>query len=106
MSNKVKDINIKNHTYYFFDYIINIKDFDPNNIKIDEKSNKNILICYIAYRTIKDLKYIEINSVNPLYLIFNKMNGYFEENNENKYLTLVPLNENKEIIQKYEELWI
>ena len=37
MSNKVKDINIKNHTYYFFDGIINIKDFDPNNIKIDEK---------------------------------------------------------------------
>ena len=106
MSNKVKDINIKNHTYYFFDYIINIKDFDPNNIKIDEKSNKNILICYIAYRTIKDLKYIEINSVNPLYLMFNKMNGYFEENNENKYLTLVPPNENKEKIQKYEELWI
>ena len=37
MSNKVRDINIKNHTHYFFDDIINIKDFDPNNIKIDEK---------------------------------------------------------------------
>ena len=53
----VKDINIKNHTYYFFDDIINIKDFDPNNIKIDEKSYKNILIYYIGYVTIKkDLK--------------------------------------------------
>ena len=38
MSNKVKDIDIKNRTYYFFDDIINIKKFDPNNIKIDEKS--------------------------------------------------------------------
>ena len=56
MSNNVKDINIKNHTYYFFDDIINIKDFDPNNIEIDEKSYKNILIYYIAYVTIKDLK--------------------------------------------------
>ena len=37
MSNNVKDINIKNHTYYFFDDIINIKDFDANNIKIDGK---------------------------------------------------------------------
>ena len=30
MCNKTKDINIKNHTHYFFDYIINIKNFDPN----------------------------------------------------------------------------
>ena len=47
MSNKVKDISMKNHTYYFFDDIINIKKFDPNNIEIDEKSYKNILIYYI-----------------------------------------------------------
>ena len=78
MSNKVKDINIKNHKYYFFDGIINIKDFDLNNIKIDEKSYKNILIYYIAYVMIKDSKYVKINSVNPPYLMFNKMNGYFE----------------------------
>ena len=44
MSNKVKDIDIKNRTYYFFNDIINVKSFDPNNIKMDEKSYKNILI--------------------------------------------------------------
>ena len=33
------------------------------------------------------------------------MNGYFEEINGNKHLALVPTNENKEKIQKYEELW-
>ena len=53
--------------------------------------------------TIKDSKYVKINSVTPLYLMFNKMNGYFEEINENKYLTLVPTSENKEKIKKYEE---
>ena len=58
MSNRVKDIFIKNRTCYFFDDIINIKHFDPNNIKIDEKSYKNILIYYIGYVTIKDSKYI------------------------------------------------
>ena len=52
--------------------------------------------------TIKDSKYVKINSVNPLYLIFNKVNGYFEEINGNKYLTLVPANETKEKIKKYE----
>ena len=96
MSNNLKDVNMKNHTYYFFDDIINIKDFDPNNIKIDEKSYKNILIYYIAYVMIKNLKYIKVNSVNSLYLILNKMNGYFEEINGNEYLMLVPTNESKE----------
>ena len=57
MSNKVKDIDIKDPTYY--------KKFDPNNINIDEKSYKNI-IYYIGYVTIKDLKHVKINSVNPL----------------------------------------
>ena len=47
MSNIVKDIN-KNHKYYFFDGVINIKDFDPSNIKIEVKSYKNILIYYTA----------------------------------------------------------
>ena len=38
MSSKFRYISIKNHTYYFFDDIINIKSVDPNNIKTDEKS--------------------------------------------------------------------
>ena len=75
MSNKVKDIDIKYPTYYFFDDAMNVKNFDPDNIEIDEKSYKNILIYYIGYVTIKDLKYVKINSVNPLYFIFSEVNG-------------------------------
>ena len=105
MSDKVKYIDIKNHRYYFFNDIINIKNFDPNNIKIDEKSYKSILIYYIRYIKIKDLKYVKINSVNFLYLIFSKANGYFEEINGNKYLTLVHTNESKEKIERYKEVW-
>ena len=44
---------------------------------------------------VQDWKYVEINSVNHLYIIINKVNEYFEEINENKYLTLVPTNESK-----------
>ena len=76
-----------------------------NNIIIDQKPYKNILFYYIGYVTIKGSKYVEINSVNPLYLIFGKVNGYFKNINGNKKLTLLPSNENKEKIQKYEELW-
>ena len=56
MSNKVKALSMKNHTLYFLDDIINIKNFDPNNIKTDEKSYKNILIYHIGYVTITDSK--------------------------------------------------
>ena len=73
-----------------------------NNIKIDEKPYKNILIYYTGYGTTK--KDLKIYSVNPLYLIFNKTNGYFEEINGNRYLTLVPTDESKDKIKKYEEL--
>ena len=73
-------------------------DLDLNEIKIVKKLYKNIVIYYIGYVTFKDLECIKIDSVNPLYLIINKMNGYFEEINRNKYLTLVPNNESKEII--------
>ena len=80
---------------YFFNDMINIKNFDPNNTKLDEKLYKNILIYYIGYVAIKDSKYVKIYSVNLLYLIFNKVNGYFKEINGNKYLTLIPTNESK-----------
>ena len=57
-------------------------------------------IYYIGYVTIKDSKYVKINNVNPLHFIISKANEYVEEINENKYLTLVPTNESKEIIKK------
>ena len=96
----VKDINIKNRTYYFFNDIINIKDFDSDNIKIDEKSYKNILIYYIGYVVIK--KDLNIYSLNRFYLILNNVNGYFEEINGNRYLMLLPINKSKE---KRKKVW-
>ena len=51
MSIKFKDIDIEKHTYYFFDNIIDIKSFDPNKIKIDEKSNESILFNCLGYMT-------------------------------------------------------
>ena len=59
--------------------MINTKNFDPNLLKIDKKSYKNIDIYYIGYITMKDSDYVKINSVNPLYLIIGEVDGYFEE---------------------------
>ena len=76
-----------------------MENFNPDTTKMDEKSKKDILIYYIGYVTINDSKYVKITSVNPLYFIFNKVSGYLEEINENKYLTLTPSNESKEEIK-------
>ena len=83
--------------------MVNIKKLDLTKIKINEKKYKNILIYYIGYVTLKGLRYVKINNVNPLHLIINKINGYFEEINGNKNLTLVPTNESKEVMKKYEK---
>ena len=75
----IKEINIKNWTYYFFDDIINITNFDPNLLKIDKRLYKNIDIYYIGYITLKDSDYVIINSINPLWLIIDEVDGHFEE---------------------------
>ena len=51
----IKEINIKNRTYYFFKDMINIKDFDSSLLKIDKMSYKNISIYNIGYITIKKI---------------------------------------------------
>ena len=63
--NSVREIDIKNRMYYFLNDIINIKNLDPNKIKTDENTLKNILIYYIGY--------ITSNSAKPFYLITHKM---------------------------------
>ena len=66
----VKQIDIKNRTYYFYNYMINIKKFDSNLLKIDKKSYKDIGVYNIGYITIKRIDdYENINSINPFYLI-------------------------------------
>ena len=65
MSHKFKYTDIKNRVYYFFDVMINIKNLDPNKIKTDEKSWRNILIYYIGYVMFNDVRYVKIHRTNP-----------------------------------------
>ena len=99
---ELKQINIKNPTYYFYNDIIDLKDFDAKLLKIDKKSYKNIDIYYIGYITIKKIDdYESIYSVNPLYLRIDHANGYFEKKNGNKYLIFDSIDENKQLLKKY-----
>ena len=71
-----------------------------------KKNYTEIDIYYIGYVTIKKIgDYNNINSVNPLYLIINEVIGDFEEKNKNKHLVLDEIDENKEVLNKYKEVW-
>ena len=103
---KIRQINIKNRTYYFYNNLINLKDFDTSLLKVDKKHYKEIDVYYIGYVTFKEITNCDnINSVNPLYWTIDKMIGHFEEKSENKYLVLDDVNERKEVSKKYEEVW-
>ena len=83
----------------------NIKNVETNKIKINKQLYKNIRIYYIGHMTVKYLSQLKTKSVNPLYLTIDKINGYIEESNLNKYLTLFPTDESQDILKRYETLW-
>ena len=101
---KIKQINIKNRTYYFYDDMLNIKDFDSNLLKIDQKSFKNIGIYYIEYITKKD-EY-KINRVNPLYLIVGEIDGFFAEKEGSKYLNITLTDSNSEVLKNTQKFGV
>ena len=101
---EVKQINIKNWTYYFYNDIIDLKDFKSHLLKLDKKSYKDIGIYNIGYITIKKIDdYENIYSVNPLYLTIAHASGYIEEKGVNKYLVFNSTDENKELLKKYSD---
>ena len=64
MSNKFKETDIKNRTYYFFNDMISFKNLEANKIEVDKKLSQNILIYYIGYVTVKNLNCVSVTSVN------------------------------------------
>ena len=63
---KIRQINMNNRTYYFYNDQINLKDLDASMLKIDKKITK-ILTYYINYVTFKEIANCSnINSVYPL----------------------------------------
>ena len=79
---KIRQINIKSRTYYFYNDQIDLKDFNAKLLKIDKKDYKDIDIYYVGYVTVKKIGNCKnINSVNSLYLVINEMTGHFEEKN-------------------------
>ena len=99
----IKQLNIKNRTYYFYNDLINLKDFDPKLLKLDKKSSIDISIYYIDCVT-KKPEY-NINSENPLYLLISKLDGFIEEKKGSKYLNIALIDSNNDVLIEYAEVW-
>ena len=83
-----------------------LENFKSSLLNIDKKSYKDIGIYYIRYITIKKIGDCKnIYSVNPLYLRINHASGYIEEIIENKYLIFDSIDENKELLKKYNDVF-
>ena len=79
-NDKLKEIDIKNCTFYYFNDVVKTEDFDLDNILIDEKLFENILVKNILYKSLIDF--------NPLRIRFDKIDGFIRVYDETRYLVL------------------
>ena len=102
----IKQINIKNRTYYFYNDIIDLEKFDLSLLKLDKKSYKDIGIYNIGYITIKKIGDCKnVYSVNLLYSGITHASGYIEKMGVNKYLIFDTIDENNELLKKYNDVF-
>ena len=96
---QVKEINIKNKSYYFCDDVVDVKYFRSNLLKIDKKLHEDIDMYYIGYTMIKKFSDCKnIHSGNPLYLIIHSATSHFKEKNGEKYFVI-------DSTKEYGEVW-
>ena len=87
---ELKQRNIKNRAYYFYNDIINLDQFDESKIKVDKEDFNDIDIYYLGYEHKKKiLECNVINSVNPVYLRIININGQFEKGKDDLWCLII-----------------
>ena len=85
-----KEINIKNRTYYYYNNITDLDEFDENKVKVDKKDFNGIDIYYLAYEyKKKNTECNIIRSVNPLYLRIVDIKGQFKNGNDDAWYVVI-----------------
>ena len=95
-----RQLNLKNKSYYFYNDLISILNFEASNLKLDKKTWKDLDIYYICYVDRKPEW--SVNSANTLYLIINTVYGSISEKNGVKYLTI---DKGDSVLKKYDQLF-
>ena len=84
----IKQLNIKNRAYYFYNDLINVLKFEASNLKLDKKTWRDIDIYYIGYVDKDKPSGWKVNSANPLYVIINRVYGIVSEKNGFRFITI------------------
>ena len=102
---EIKQINIKNWTYYFYNGVINLDEFDESKIKVDKKDFNDINIYYLDYEYKKKItKCNEISSVNPLYLKIKDMKGQLKKGKGDNVWYLIIFG-GANVLRKFANIW-
>ena len=102
---ELKQINIKNRSYYFYNDIIDLDEFDGSKIKVDKKDFNDIDIYYLGYEYKKKITECnEINSVNPLYLRIKDMKGQFKKGKGDNVWYLIIYGD-ADVLRNFANIW-
>ena len=102
-----KEINIKNRTYYFYNDIIDLDEFDESKIKVDKKDFNDIDIYYLGYEYKKKITECNmIKSVNPPYLRIVDIKGQFEKGKDDAWYLVISDKDNvyKKLVDIFESI--
>ena len=84
-------LDIKNRLFTLFAQVVNIFDFNPKRLNIQKEGSGDTCIYHINYNK------------NPFYLVIGDLKGYFKENNDNKYLTMIFTSKSQKMM--YTRIW-
>ena len=102
---EIKQINIKDRTYYFYNDMIDLDEFDGSKIKVDKKNFNGIGIYYLGYEyKKKNRECNEINSVNPLYLRIIDIRGQFKKVKGDNVWYLIVFGD-ADVLRKFASIW-
>ena len=82
--------------------MINVLNFKASNLKLDKKNSLSLDVYFIGY--VDKKSEWNVNSVNPLYLLINRVYGFVSEENGNKYLTIDNISKN-DVLKKYDQVF-
>ena len=101
---EIKQINIKNRTYYFYN-VINLDEFDVSKIKVDKENFNDIDIYYLGSEYKKKItECSEINSVNKVYLRIIDMKGQFKKGKGDNVWYLIIFGD-ADVLRKFANIW-
>ena len=84
-------LDINNRLFTLFAKVVHILDFNPKRLNIQKEGSGDTCIYYINFNK------------NPFYLVIDDLKGYFKENNDNKYLTMIFKNKRQKMM--YTRIW-